>query len=167
MPHPQDAESVNPRLGRAWHVPCEGVIKIPMSPRVLLLPLALAVPACFIAAESEDPPPPAVVYESSGTGVFHWSIGGAKNPDDCDQTDAEALLVSIWTEAGAHIGDFEQYCQVFEASIELDPGTYQAEAVLLAPDGIERTTPVQIPSFDILGNDMLEVPLEFPASAFY
>lgn len=138
-----------------------------MSPRVLLLPLALALPACFITTESDDPPPPAVVYEASGTVVFDWSIDGAKNPDECDQSDADALLVSIWTESGAHVGDFEQYCQVFEASIELDPGTYEAEAVLLAPDGIERTTPVLIRAFDILGNDMLEVPIDFPASSFY
>lgn len=139
-----------------------------MSPRALLLTLSLSLglPSCLITTESDEPPP-VVVYESSGVVVIDWSIDGAKNPDECDQSDADALLVSIWTESGAHVGDFEQYCQVFEASIELEPGTYEAEAVLLAPDGIERTTPIEIPPFDIYGNDMLEVPIDFPASSFY
>jgi hypothetical protein len=121
----------------------------------------------LITTESDDPPPPAVVYESSSVVIFDWSIDGAKNPDECDQSDVDALLVSVWTDSGAHVGDFEQYCQVFETSIELEPGTYEAEAVLLAPDGIERTTAIQIPRFDLFGNDTLEVPIDFPSSSFY
>lgn len=138
-----------------------------MFPRALVLPVALALPSCLITTESDDPPTRAGVHESSGVVVFDWSIDGARNPEGCDQSDADALLVSIWTASGAHIGDFEQYCQVFETSIELEPGTYEAEAVLLAPDGIERTTAVAIPSFDIFGNEMPEVPVDFAASSFY
>lgn len=138
-----------------------------MSPRKLLLPLALALPSCLLTTDRDDPPPPAVLHEPSGVVVFAWSLDGAKNPDECDQSDTDALLVSIRTRSGSHIGEFEQYCQVFETSIELEPGTYEAEAVLLAPDGIERTTPIQIPPFDTFGHELLEVPIDFPPSSFY
>lgn len=137
-----------------------------MFARALFASTALLLSACIITTESDDPPP-VVVTESSGVVIIDWSIDGLKNPDECDQSDADSLLVSIWTASGTHIGDFEQYCQVFEASIELDPGTYEAEAVLLAPDGIERTTPIEIAPFEIYGNDTLEVPIDFPASSFY
>ena len=138
-----------------------------MSPRAFFVSVvALLLPSCIVTTESDDPPP-VVVAESSGVVVIDWSIDGLKDPNVCDQSDADSLLVSIWTDAGVHVGDFEQYCQVFEASIELEPGTYAAEAVLLAPDGIERTTPIEIAPFDIFGNDMLEVPIDFPASSFY
>ena len=140
-----------------------------MNPRIFLLSVALlGVPSCIIASASDDPPPPVVTSESSGLVTIDWSITGDKNPEACDRSDADALLISVWSESGAHIGDFEQYCQVFQTSIELDPGTYKAEAVLIAPDGIERTTPIDLHEFDVSGNDMLDVaPIDFPANSFY
>lgn len=141
---------------------------VSMNPRIFLLSVALlGVPSCIIASASDDPPPPVVVEESSGLLTIQWSIAGDTNPAECGESDADALLVSVFSQSGAYIGEFEQYCQVFETGIQLEPGTYLAEAVLIAPDGIELTTPVDLPRFDIAGNDALELPIDFPASAFY
>ena len=139
-----------------------------MNFRIFLLSGALlGIPAGIVACASDDPPPPAVVTERNGLVLIDWTIDGHKNPEECDQSDADALLISIWTHDGAHVADFEQYCQVFESSVALDPGTYTAEALLIAPDGIERTLPVEIPPFDITGNDMFEVRIDLPSSSFY
>lgn len=148
-------------------------MSVAMNPRIFLLSVALlGVPSCIIAAAGNEPPPPAVVEEvveeASGLVTIDWSIHGDRNPNECDRGDAEALLISIWSASGAHVGDFEQYCQVFQTSIELEPGTYKAEAVLIAPDGIERTTTADIAPFAISDNDLLDVaPIDFPASSFY
>jgi hypothetical protein len=51
--------------------------------------------------------------------------------------------------------------------IDLPPGEYVANAVLLGPDGRERTTEVDMEPFTIYGDDEFVVPIDFPARSFY
>jgi hypothetical protein len=47
------------------------------------------------------------------------------------------------------------------------PGRYSGIAVLLDPSGADRTTEVDLGAFTIYGNDVLTIPVDFPASSFY
>lgn len=135
-----------------------------MIARTALAVVLLSLPtACIFVGSETDPP---VYYESTGLLTLDWSIDGYQDPDECDQSDADTLLVSVWTLSGAHVGSFEDSCRAFVTSIELSPGTYEAEAVLLDPFGRDRTTAVLV-EFDIYGEDELSISIDFPASSFY
>lgn len=124
----------------------------------------LAGAGCIVATSD---PAPASRSEYTGTLVVDWTIDGVHDADECDQSDATWLRLSVFTSSGHHVADFSDACDRFVTSVELNPDDYYAEAVLEDADGNERTTPVVIDDFSILGRDSLSVPIDFPASSFY
>ena len=134
---------------------------------LFLLSLAsctLSLPACFVSA---DATPPAPVASSSGLLVLDWTIDRTANPDQCEQSDAPTLDVTVTTPGGAFVGDFQAPCRAFVTSVDLPAGNYNADARLLDPSGSDRTTSVRIGAFTIFGNDQLSVPIDFPPSSFF
>ena len=85
----------------------------------------------------------------------------------CAQSDAATVDVSVWTSVGDPVGAVSDRCDVFVSSIELDPGSYYAEAVLRDSYGADRTTAVQMSDITVLGGDTVTVPIDFPSSSFY
>lgn len=135
-----------------------------MIARNLLGLLFLAcVSGCSVRAETG----PGYIDERAGALVLDWSIDGFKDPNLCDLSDADTLDVTVAWADGQFAGEFQQSCRAFAMSIDLEPGSYRAEAVLLDFAGHERTTVVPIGSFDIYGNDELDIPIDFPAASFY
>jgi hypothetical protein len=120
--------------------------------------------SCIVATSD---PEPVSRSEYTGTLLVDWTIDGVRDADECDQGDAVWLRLSVFTSDGHHVADFSDSCDHFATSVELDPDAYYAEAVLEDADGNERTTPVTIDDFSILGRDSLSVPIDFPASSFY
>lgn len=134
--------------------------------RTLLALLAsLLVPACTV--ESDHPPRRAIPVVTDGTLTVDWTVDGRTDPDECAQGDAASIDIVVQTVGGAHVGEFDDACDAFETSIDLEPGDYVANAVLLDADGRERTTAVDMEPFTILGDDELVVPIDFPARSFY
>ncbi len=134
-----------------------------MSPRIVLA-VALACAGCV--AEPTDSRP-VVVESSNGVLVVDWSISGAQDTAICQQSDADVISIAIQTSRGASVGEFEDVCEAFSTSIELAPGDYFADAVLLGPSGDARTTPVDLGTIQIFGDDELAVPIDFPSDSFY
>jgi len=130
---------------------------------VVLLALALGATSCV--AESTDARP--IVVDSSGLLVVDWSISGAQDPSMCRQSDADVINIALQTSVGTSMGEFEDVCEAFSTSIELEPGDYFGDAVLLDPSGSARTTVVDLGLIQIFGDDELVVPIDFPPDAFY
>jgi hypothetical protein len=118
--------------------------------------------ACVIT--TDDP-----VYVERGNGLLtlEWTLGGTTDPGECDATDADVIEISIRQSGGRVVDQFVESCDRFVASVELLPGTYQAEAVLLDPLDRERTTTAGMGSFEIYGDDELILDVDFPPSSFY
>lgn len=131
------------------------------SPLILFAAL-LPIGGCFFS-ESEDPPLAYNTTVSDGTLIVEWSISRTKDPAQCQQGGARTIDILV---SGAGGGEFIQECGAFATSISLPPGNYSAAAVLLDDQGIERTTTVQLGSFEIFGGDRLIIPIDFPASSF-
>jgi hypothetical protein len=132
--------------------------------RRFLAALFLALPGCVAEATSDSRP---VVFEATGFLIVDWSISGAEDPAFCRQSDADVINVALETSEGSPIGEFEQVCESFSTSIELSPGSYFGDAVLLDPAGDARTTPADLGPFEIFGDDELVIPVDFPPDAFY
>ena len=130
----------------------------------ILLVFALACAGCV--AESTDSRP-IVIESDTGILVVDWSISGAQDPAFCRQSDVDVINIAVETSRGGFVGEFEDVCEAFQTSIELAPGGYFADAVLLDPSGVARTTVLDLGFFEIFGNDELLVPIDFPADSFY
>ena len=103
----------------------------------------------------------------TGLLVVDWSISGLQDPAACRQSDADVINIAVETTDGVPLGEFEDVCEAFPTSIELEPGDYFGDAVLLAPSGAARTTPVDLGLVRIFGDDELVVPVDFPSDSFY
>lgn len=126
---------------------------------------ALAGSGCIV--ETNDGGPPPIVVADSGALVVDWTIDGTKRVDECDSSGSSTIDVTVTTTSGAFAGEYQQACSAFATTITLAPGRYTAEAVLLDSVGRQRTTAVRLRPFEILGDDQLSIPIEFPASSFY
>jgi hypothetical protein len=133
----------------------------------ILSGFALAISLCACVVEPQDGGPTAVAVPESGSLVVDWTIDGSKSADECDLSGSATLDVTVTTSNGAPAGEYQQACSAFATTISLAPGRYSAEAVLLDGSGHDRTTPVPIEPFEILGNDQLSIPIAFPAGSFY
>jgi hypothetical protein len=132
---------------------------------VLLAALCVGLTGCY--AEATTDPGPVVVGSSTGFLTVDWSISGYQDPVLCAQSDADVISVAIETSDGFFVGEFQDVCEAFVTSIELDPDAYVGDAVLLDPDGFERTTPVDLGFFEIFGDDELVIPVDFPPDSFF
>lgn len=121
--------------------------------------------SCTVETHHYGSPPPASV----GTGVLNvdWTIGGVKASDECALNGVTDIDISVFTSGGHDIGTFTQACEAFATSIDLDPGSYSATAVLVDGYGRDRTTSIEIEPFSIEGNDQLTIPIDFPLDSFH
>jgi hypothetical protein len=103
---------------------------------------------------------------SDGTLVVDWTISGTTDPSRCIQSGATSLDVIVNTTAGRFVGEFQADCRDFVTNIDLPPGRYIANAVLLDTRGTDVTTQINIDAFTILEGDSLDVPIDFPARSF-
>jgi hypothetical protein len=126
---------------------------------------ALALPGCLITTESDDEPIYATSYD--GVVVVDWTIDGSKDASLCDFSATSEISIQIETTSGALVGEYVQDCDAFATSIDLPPGDYVGDAILIDTSGAQRTTAVDLGSFRIYGDDELIVPVDFPMDSFY
>jgi hypothetical protein len=101
-----------------------------------------------------------------GSLIVDWTINGSRDPDQCDQGDAEAIDVVVYYANGETMAEYQASCRAFVTRIDLPRGQYAADAVLIDASGAERTTVVDMRTFEIFGGDELDIPIDFPASSF-
>ena len=111
-----------------------------------------------------EPPRHAV---ARGALVVDWTLDDAKDPAECRQSSAASFDIAVDYAGGGSAGEFETDCEAFVTRIPLPPGDYVASAVLLDPDGNDRTTEIQLEPFTILEDADLHVPIDFPSDSFY
>lgn len=121
---------------------------------------------CALAVGCSSNAQPAVVVAGDGTLTLDWTINGTKDPDQCTQGAATTLDVTVDTIDGVPAGEFQQACDAFATTIHLAPGSYTGSAVLLAANGRDRTTTIQLDAFTIRSDEDLNVPIDFPARSF-
>jgi hypothetical protein len=124
-----------------------------------LLLLTLATSSCFVESTSSP-------SRAQGSLVVDWTINGQRDPDQCDQGNAESIAIVVYRSDGVALAEYQDACSAFATHIDLPPGAYSAEAVLIDPTGVERTTTVNMQSFEIFAGIELDIPIDFPASSF-
>lgn len=118
-------------------------------------------------ADNGSSGPPPVHGSGSGSLVVDWTIDGTKDVDQCDQSGSTKIDILVTAANGSPAGEYQQSCAAFATTIDLAPGSYSADALLLDSADQARTTSVHLRTFDILGDDQLTIPVDFDASSFY
>jgi hypothetical protein len=98
--------------------------------------------------------------------LLDWSIAGDNHAEQCDLSHSAAIAVTVGTANGEARRVHQATCMAFNATIQLTPGDYIADAVLLDGAGESLTAPVALQPFEISSGLARRVPLEFPLSAF-
>jgi len=125
------------------------------------LALLASAPSCALA--TDEP-----VAEGHGLLTVAWTIEGATNPDDCSVSRAHRMDVYVTDDAdGRVVGEFTEACDAFGTSIQLPPGRYSADSVLLDPMGHERTSIIELGSFEVRGDDRSSFEVDFPPGSFH
>jgi hypothetical protein len=124
---------------------------------------ALPLTGCIIAEDSD----PVVVTPGHGILTVTWTVDGTDDPAICSFEGADAIDVAVERASGGPAARVTDACEAFITSIELSPGSYVADAILL--DGVGRpiTTAVDLGYFDIYGGDELVLDVDFPSDSFY
>jgi hypothetical protein len=124
---------------------------------------AVAVAGCTV---NGAPPPPIVI--TSGAVIIDWTIRGAKDTNDCQDSGATTLHVALADSSGALPTEYVQSCTAFATTISnLVPDTYTGTVELLDASGNARTTSVNLAPFDVIGGRTVTVGVDFPANSFF
>jgi len=99
--------------------------------------------------------------------LLDWSIAGDQHAERCDLSHSATVAVTVGAASGESQRVYQATCLAFNATIQLSPGDYTAEAVLLDGAGADLTAPVVLQPFEISSGLPLRIPLEFPGNAFY
>src|SRR5262249_10109996 len=114
----------------------------------LLLAIAGALSRCTVETAAPRPHPAPVSGDGSVT--IDWTIDGTKDPDRCSQSSSSSIDVTVQTEAGDVLGEYQEACEAFSTRIDLPEGRYSADAVLLDASGADRTTAIAVEPFHIV-----------------
>jgi hypothetical protein len=141
--------------------------------KIWLAALALQLPPWLLAADpvgAEDvaaaaqppsPEPPTAV----GTLTVQWTISGRRDPIDCGGLGVDRLELSV----RAAPGDEDQAdgpCDAFQISLDLAPGTYTGDVVLV--DRLNRPVTLALPleQVEIVAGRETMKAVDFPVGAF-
>jgi hypothetical protein len=98
--------------------------------------------------------------------LLDWSIAGDSHAEQCDLSHSATIAITVGSAGGESRRVHQATCMAFNATIQLSPGDYIADAVLLDGAGESLTVPVALQPFEISSGLPLRVPLEFPLNAF-
>jgi hypothetical protein len=131
---------------------------------LVLFATTLAGVGCTVEAGTSAPP----ILVEPGRLTVRWTVSGRVDPNLCVIGRAAAIDIAVSTLAGGFAGEFQAPCTAFATTISsLYPGDYVADALLIDPAGLARTTTVQISPFTILDRTELIVDVDFPADSFF
>lgn len=118
-----------------------------------------AMPAKQSGLADELPP-------AAGSLTLQWTLGGRSEPLDCGGLGIDRFQVSLTSAAGAEVDPWQAPCDAFQISIDLPPGAYTGEAVMV--DRLDRPVTLNVPIDQVevvAGRDVVRA-VDFPMAAF-
>lgn len=123
-------------------------------------PRAMAAPEESALADADELPP------AVGSLTLQWTLSGRREPLDCGGLGIDRFQVALTGASGGDAEPWEAPCDAFQVSIDLPPGTYTGEAVMV--DRLDRPVTLNVPveQVDVVaGRDVVKA-IDFPMAAF-
>ena len=124
--------------------------------------LAALTSGCYFDAGADDD----YDFYGAGTLVVDWTVAGSKSRLACRDFGADSIDIIIATRSGDFVDEFTVYCERFSAAVDLVPGRYVVDSVLLDFDGYELTTPVR-DGLRIYDLETTVSAIDFPEDSFF
>ncbi|MDI1482241.1 hypothetical protein [Polyangium sp. y55x31] len=105
------------------------------------------------------------VGRNTGTVTQSWSIGGRFDRSLCRTYGADRMELVIRDTSGRTVARAYQPCEEMQMSVRLPEGTYRGDATLIARDGSEVSTTLELQPFRILSNTDTLIDTDFPTSS--
>ena len=103
-----------------------------------------------------------------GALTVNWTLRGGKDPRSCQAAGAKTLHLSLSDSSGAPPTEYVQDCASFATTIGgLVPDMYTATVELFGATDNALTTSVNLAPFQIVPNETVTVPVDFPADSFF
>jgi hypothetical protein len=135
--------------------------------KIWLAALALQLPPQVVAAEIPSATPLDETPSAVGTLVVQWTITGRRDAMDCSALGAERFDLSMRA-ASAPTEDeqVEAPCDAFQISMDLSPGFYTGETLLV--DRLDRPVTLSLPleQVEIVAGREVVKSIDFPVGAF-
>lgn len=121
---------------------------------------AVAVPLAGCVVTTSDDEPTRV--SDTGTLTVDYTIEGTTDSYACLDYGVSDVELVVYTASGARVAEQEAYCDDFQVSITLPPGSYTADVTLI--DEVDRAMSVTKPLYDlrVFSDAELVVDLDFP-----
>lgn len=124
---------------------------------------SLTLTGCIV----ESDPDPVVVTRGNGLLTVTWTVDGTDDPAVCAFEGVDTVDILVERSNGGMAAHVSDLCESFVTSVELVPGSYFADALLMDGGGFPMTTAADLGYFDIYGGEELVIDVDFPASSFY
>lgn len=125
--------------------------------------LAIATGCSVDRGETSPETPP---ISTSGALQVAWTVRGASDEAACVNASAAAIDITILDSNEASVGRFQQSCNAFATSVDLEEGIYAADVRLIGDRGLALTRAVRIDFFTINPTSQITEPVDFPDSTF-
>jgi hypothetical protein len=151
--------------------------------KLWLAALALQLPPSLVAADvpsqvapspnaplsaaplSAAPSPTDEVPPAVGTLTLQWTISGRRDPVDCGSLGVERFVLSLRS-SPVDEDQSEAPCDAFQISIDVSPGTYAGDAILVDRFDRPATLAVPLEQLDIVAGREVIKSIDFPVAAF-
>jgi hypothetical protein len=100
-----------------------------------------------------------------GTLTLQWTISGRRDPSDCGGFGVERLQLSVKSSASDE-DQSESPCDAFQLSVDLAPGAYAGNVILV--DRFDRPATLSVPleQLDVIAGREVIKSIDFPVAAF-
>jgi hypothetical protein len=95
---------------------------------------ALALSGCFFEGSSRR--------LDDGSLIVDWTVGGSKHPAACQDNAADSIDVVLRDGNDGVVDEFESACDNFALRVQVPPGSYTIDAIMLDRGGYPVTTAV-------------------------
>src|SRR4051812_20031320 len=119
--------------------------------------MACALPGCIVVDDDDDAP---------GTLTVAWTVDGSLEPGDCAFYGMDRLELTVYDVFDDPVVTSSAPCEEFEISLGLPEDFYTADATLIDSRGRSVTKTQIIDDIDIVEDQELFIPIDFPASSF-
>jgi len=121
---------------------------------------AASLAACTLQAGVSPAPPPTDV---TGSLTVRWTIAGSDSSVQCSYYAVDSLRLVIYDDSGSQVTSIDAACEAFNVTVDLDPGTYSADATLVDVNKKPRSLTLPINNIRITTGTDLAIATDFPA----
>ena len=135
--------------------------------KIWLAALALQLSPQVVAADIPSAIPADEAPSAVGTLILQWTITGRRDPMDCSALGAERFDLSARpASAPTEEQQGDAPCDAFQISMDLAPGSYTGETLLV--DRLDRPVTLSVPleQVEIVAGREVTKTIDFPVGAF-